>query len=280
MSKIVSILKKIIRVAAVRFAKLPKKNIDSLPEISAIWSGSYSSWIEASSLCTGYDKSNILEKCKNALLKVMGGEAVYERDSVLFDEIQYSWGLLAGLQRAALKNNGKICVIDFGGSLGSTYYQNRDFLRTLNQLEWCIVEQSNFVDYGKQYFESSELKFYHSIDECVAKHQPDVLILSGVLQYLEKPHDWIRKFIDLKIDSIIIDRTSFVEDEVDILTIQKVPETIYDASYPSWFFGNTFMKTFETDYHVISYFDNGFTPPIILNNEKRAHWSGAILIAK
>ena len=42
------------------------------------------------------------------------GEAVYERDSVLFDEIQYSWGLLAGLQKAALENDGKLCVLDFG----------------------------------------------------------------------------------------------------------------------------------------------------------------------
>ena len=59
--------------------------------------------------------------------KVKNGEAVYERDSVLFDEIQYSWGLLAGLEKAALEHDGKLCVLDFGGSLGSTYYQNKQF---------------------------------------------------------------------------------------------------------------------------------------------------------
>ena len=32
---------------------------------------------------------NVLEKCKNALLKVKNGEAAYERDSVLFNQIQY-----------------------------------------------------------------------------------------------------------------------------------------------------------------------------------------------
>ena len=63
-----------------------------------MWSGNYANWEEADSFATGYDDHSILEKCKTALLKVKNGEAAYERDSVLFDKMQYNWALLALLQ--------------------------------------------------------------------------------------------------------------------------------------------------------------------------------------
>lgn len=242
------------------------------------WSGNYSSWAKAQIKCTGYSSAIILEKCKSALLKVKNGEAVYERDSVLFDEIQYSWGLLAGLQRAALENDGKLSVLDFGGSLGSTYYQNKGFLSSLKELEWCIVEQPNFVDCGKDLFEDDQLRFYATIEECMAKCMPNVLLLSSVLQYLEKPYEWIEKFLRLGILYILIDRTSFVESETDILTIQKVPESIYPASYPAWFFNEhkllccffkdyTLIDSFEAldKYNIVSSYSKGF----ILKHKER-----------
>ena len=238
-TKIKSILKTFIPPIVFSLLKKPKPPVP----LQEIWSGDYTSWAEAEEKCTGYDSALILEKCKDALLKVKNGVAVYERDSVLFDEIQYSWGLLAGLERAALENDGRLCVLDFGGSLGSTYYQNKEFLSVINGLQWCIVEQSHFVDCGKENFENEQLKFYYTIEECLAKHNPNVILLSGVLQYLEKPYEWLEKFVALNIQYIIVDRTAFVEAERDILTIQNVPESIYKASYPAWFFNESlFLK--------------------------------------
>jgi hypothetical protein len=76
------------------------------------WKGDYSSWQEAREASTGYDSNEILQAVRNSLLKVKNGEAVYERDSVIFDEIQYSWPLLAGLMFAASKmRGGSKCVI-------------------------------------------------------------------------------------------------------------------------------------------------------------------------
>lgn len=242
-----------------------------------IWNGNYNSWQEAMQHTTGYHDNEILEKCQTALLKVKNGEAVYERDSVLFDEIQYSWGLLAGLQKAAIDNKGKLCVLDFGGSLGSTYYQNKDFLKTLDEVQWCIVEQSNFVDCGKQYFENEQLKFYHTVDECISKHNPNVLLLSGVLQYLEKPYEWISKFVALKIPYIIIDRTSFIQGEKDILTVQNVPKEIYKASYPSWFFiEKIFIKNFRK-YNLVESFESICDAPQLINSTHKGKWRGHIL---
>jgi putative methyltransferase (TIGR04325 family) len=247
---------------------------------NTIWSGNYTSWQEAKENTTGYQENNILENCKKSLLKVKNGEAVYERDSVLFDKIQYSWGVLAGLQRAALENNGKLCVLDFGGSLGSTYYQNKEFLSTIKDLQWCIIEQTNFVDCGIKFFQNEQLKFLHSIEDCILKYNPNVLILSGVLQYLENPYEWIDKFILLKISYIILDRTGFAESEKDILTVQNVPQEIYEASYPAWFFNEKAMLEKFNNYSLIGTFESFCDPPQVINSNIKGKWSGHILRLK
>ena len=245
----------------------------------SIWSGNYASWQEAKALCTGYDSNEILEKCKDALLKVKNGDAIYERDSVLFDEIQYSWGLLAGLQNAGLENNGHLIILDFGGSLGSTYFQNRHFLQSLKSLKWCIVEQANFVNCGKKYFENSELQFFYTIEECIKIHQPNVLLLSSVLQYLEEPNLLIEKIIEFKFSYIILDRTAFIDAEKDILTIQNVPQNIYKASYPAWFFNKKSLLQKFSEYVVLAEIHNDFTADSIVDS-KKVTWQGMILKEK
>ena len=75
------------------------------------WSGDYLTWNEAYNQSLGYDQSNILEKVKGATLKVKKGEAIYERDSVLFNSVEYSWPLLSALMWVAAKNKGRINVV-------------------------------------------------------------------------------------------------------------------------------------------------------------------------
>ncbi len=53
------------------------------------WYGNFSSWNEAVIRSTGYDSQIILEKVKNSLLMVRDGMAPYERDSVIFSEVQF-----------------------------------------------------------------------------------------------------------------------------------------------------------------------------------------------
>lgn len=89
------------------------------------WSGNYSSWQEAENKCTGYDNELIFNKVKDALIKVKNGDAVFERDSVIFDKIHYSFPLLSALSLTALNEKATLKVLDFGGSLGSAYYQNK-----------------------------------------------------------------------------------------------------------------------------------------------------------
>ena len=127
-------------------------------------------------------------------MKVKNGEAVYERDSVLFDEIEYAWPGLAGLMWSRLRCGGTLNVLDFGGSLGSTYFQNRAFLSVLPGVRWNIVEQSRHVETGKAWFEDDRLRFYPDIADCLADTQPNVVLLSNVLQYLEHPYAFSIKY--------------------------------------------------------------------------------------
>jgi len=220
-------------------------------------SGDYRSWEEAAQSSTGYDSKVIIEKTKAAILKVKKGEAVGERDSVLFDEVQCSWPLLAGLLWVAAQSGGKLNVLDFGGSLGSTYFQNRVFLNRLIKVRWNIVEQMNYVKIGKECFEDDDLKFYSSIDECLSKTTPNVIILGSVLQYLERPYDVLSELQGLPCEHIIIDRTPFWNGSQDRLCVQSVSPSIYPASYPCWIFSTqSFTARFNRDWEFIAEFES------------------------
>lgn len=210
------------------------------------WCGTYSSWQLAQQATAGYDQKNILEKTQHSLAKIRDGEAVYERDSVLFDKKEYPFAVISSLLHIAIQRSNTLNILDFGGSLGSTYFQVRDFLKPLNKLSWHIVEQSSYVEIGKSEFENEQLKFYHTIAESLEVVRPDVILLSSVVQYLQDPHQFLISLAELKIPYLLFDRTAFIREGDDRLTVQRVPPEIYDASYPSWFFNEErFLQHFK-----------------------------------
>lgn len=218
--------------------------------------GDYADWKDAKDASTGYDSDLILDKVRDSMLKVKSGEPLYERDSVLFDKVQYSWPLLAGLLWIATQKDNRLDLVDFGGSLGSTYFQNRKFLAHLKELRWSIVEQKKFVECGKHDFENEHLKFYEDLDDCFREQRPDAILFSSVLQYLENPYAILDKVLKLGFEFILIDRTPLIESGDDRITVQKVPPSIYDASYPAWFFNrDKFLSFLSDDYELMAEFD-------------------------
>jgi putative methyltransferase (TIGR04325 family) len=212
------------------------------------WSGYFSTWDEASALCSGYNQDTIFQKVKEATLKVKNNEAVYERDSVIFEKVEYSYPLAAFLMWSFFDNKN-LDIIDFGGSLGSTYYQNRLFLQKIENLNWNIVEQEKFVEIGKTYFEDENLHFYYSVEECLNKssNKINTIIFSSVLQYLSSPYELLNQILSNDFKNIIIDITTIHDEDFDRITIQQVPPSIYEASYPTWFFSEKkFINFFES----------------------------------
>lgn len=199
--------------------------------------GGFASWEEAARRCTGYDANHILAKVLDATLKVKRGEAVFERDSVLFDEIDYAWPVTSGLLWAAARNAGRLNVLDFGGSLGSSYFQNRRFLHALADVKWNVVEQPHYVQAGQAHVQDEALRFYGSVGECLKDNQPNVILLSSVLQYLGRPYETFEELGKSGAQFLIIDRTPFSALSQDEVAVQMVPPRIYEASYPMWVLG-------------------------------------------
>ncbi len=254
---------------------------DRGPRSSEVWKGDYPTWQAAEAASEGYDSAHIVQKCRAAVLRVKSGEAAYERDSVLFEEVQYSWGLLAGLQFAAARHAGRLSVLDFGGSLGSTYFQNRAFLRRLPACSWNIVEQPDFVDVGRAEFQDEQLRFHRSVAECLLTTKPDVVVVSGSLQYMPNPHALLAEIIGHGFDVVILDRTPFISGRRDVLTVQTVPAEIYQASYPSWFFSRDKVEAlFAADYDLLARTPWWCDPPAHINHEHLAMWDGLIFIRK
>jgi putative methyltransferase (TIGR04325 family) len=222
------------------------------------WSGDYGSWDEALAASTGYEDSSILWKAREAAFKVKSGEAVYERDSVLFYEKDYRWPVLAILLKVAALKGNRLRVLDVGGSLGSTYFQHRDFLNHLLELRWNIVEQNSFVTCGKTFFETEEVHFFEDLDSCLGLNSTDLVLLSGVLPYVRNAYDLLTKIFSYQILHVVIDRTPFLlEGNSDRLTVQRIPARIYPASYPAWFFNKTnFLRFVEQKYRILAFFDS------------------------
>lgn len=210
--------------------------------IGVHFEGDFATWEEASALCTGYDAKEILDRVLVATLKVKHGEAAFERDSVLFDEIEYAWPVLAGLMWTAASDGGRLNVLDFGGALGSGYFQNRNLLRTLKDIHWNVIEQPHYVEVGQKHIQDEQLRFYKTVEECLKENQPNVILLSSVLQYLENPYELLKKLGNLNVDRIIVDRTPFADGDKNILSIQRVPKSIFPATLPAWIFSEKYFE--------------------------------------
>ena len=196
------------------------------------WRGNFKSWTEARRLTTGYDAPNIIEKSKKFQLDFI------EKQNTQDPHAQYPWELLSALMWVAARNKGRLNVIDFGGALGGMYYQNKFFFDQIESVKWNVIEQSHFIELGKKEFETDVLKFYFTVDECLAQNTslPNCILFGSVLQYLEKPYEILEYLLSKKINCIFITRTGFIKNKPDRITIQKVPKNWYDASYPCWIF--------------------------------------------
>lgn len=237
-------------------------------------SGDYRSFAEALARSGGYDSGIILEKTRKALLEVKEGRAAFERDTVLFGEPDYCWPLLSALMWVAAQQGGRLNVLDYGGSLGSSYFQHRLFLDRLPELRWNIVEQPAHVAAGRQWFQDRELRFYAGIEQCLAETSPNVVLLGSVLQYLEEPRALLRQIMALPCDHLVLDRTPFYSGAADRICVQQVPASIYSGSYPCWIFSlERFEELLGREWELLAQFDNtdSMSAPVPVR------WQGMIL---
>lgn len=234
------------------------------------FTGNFLTWSEALEDSAGYNDEEILSRVLDAATAVREGRAAYERDSVLFHEPEYVWPVVSCLNLAAASNHGRLNVVDYGGSLGSFYFQHRVFLERFDTF-WTVVEQPHFVRVGTKDFTTDRLRFSATLPDLGCNESQSVLLLSSVLQYLPQPHKALQDLLALPWSMVILDRTAFVVgNSPDRLTVQTVPAAIYRARYPAWFFS-------ESDFH--RHFGN-FELLATWTNSERFRISGATTIFK
>lgn len=238
---------------------LPPVLADALDDLAGRgirFSGPYPSWEAAAGRCEGYAAEGILARVTEATKRVLAGEAAYERDGVLFDRIEYSFPVLATLLKAAAGQGGRLAVLDFGGSLGSSYRECRSFLGdAVASVHWAVVEQPAFAREGQARFESAELRFFASVAEALALGRPDVLLLSSVLQYLPDPAAALEELLATGARYVIVDRTIVHPGTDDRVYVQHVPASIYAGAYPCWSLSEPrLLQRFSGRYELVSAF--------------------------
>lgn len=215
------------------------------------WEGDYPDWASAVAAAEGYDSETIFLKVRDAARAVRDGNALWERDSVLFNHEEYNIPLLGALMSAAAWNRGRLRVLDFGGAFGSTFWQHRALLDALEFVSWNVVEQPRLVACGREEFQTARLRFWPDMVSCAAAGPVDVVLFSSVLQYVEDPYALLEQAIALAPVSIILDRTPFA-DQGERITVQHVPESIYRASYACrWLDRARVIGLLEGAYHCL-----------------------------
>jgi putative methyltransferase (TIGR04325 family) len=174
-----------------------------------------------------YAEEIIFERVKEAFAVFDRGEAYFERDSRPIRERVYNWPIIGLIQ-----SFGKVKVLDFGGGFGTAYWQNLEFIKD-HLTSWTIVEQGHYVDYLKPKFKGHpQLRFCKTIDEA---EKPDVVILSGVIQYIAEPYKLLSQIKALDAKYIIFDRTPMVKEGEERVTVQKLNPKIYPVDLKAWF---------------------------------------------
>ena len=203
----------------------------------------FKTWDQALSQCDGYDSTKITEALIAASRKVRDGKSAYERDGVVFDAIQHSWQLLAAILGTPRKGD-VLRVLDWGGSLGSTYRQNKELVEAAGiNLSWVIVEQAHIFEIGKAEFQTDKLKFAPDLNRFQAG-EFDLVILASSICYVKEPEVILEKIRSLKPSGIAIDRTPITKSGAGQIGVQRVGGKIYKSSYPIRSFATAELEGF------------------------------------
>lgn len=224
------------------------------------FTGEYKSWDDALVHCKGYDDKHILKKVLNSTLKVKSGEMAYERDGILFDRIEYSWQVLTGIIWVAARNSGRLCVLDIGGSLGTTYFQNNRFFNGIKLSSWNIVEQTHYVKAGRAHIQDEILRFHDSIENCLNVCNPNVVLISNSIQYMPNPQTTIDSVSNIGADVIIFDRTIINKSKSNKIYVQHATPLI-GGSYPCYTISEQWLiNKLKNNYYLVESFDSPLFP--------------------
>ena len=180
---------------------------------------------------SGYNAEQILDRALSAAIEVRDGRGSHERDGVVFYTRETNWPLMGAIGLAAATRNRRITVLDFGGSLGTAFFQHKNLLDRFSGIDWRVVEQNNFVEAGRREMKVKGLSFFGSVEEATKGARPLVTYAGSSIQYVEEPMKTLREISLVTSQFLILDRIPVSPDKSRLLR-QVVEKHPYDASYP------------------------------------------------
>ena len=212
-------------------AHLLKRRFNAPEEKLSQFEGPFTSWTQAVAQSATWDAPEITELSLRSALAAKEGKVACEHDGVPFKDPLYSQTMLAFLLLAS--RDGVLNIIDFGGGLGSGYFQNARLLRLMSSpVQWHIVERPIFVKLGTEHFQNDTIRFYSSLGEAIRHSKSNSLIFSGSLQYVDEPFELIDEAGRSAIRILAFDRTLTWERSDDGIFLQRPdPKAHYRATY-------------------------------------------------
>ncbi len=241
--------------------KLFKK---SIPDVSFL--ETTKTWEELESLQEGYSNKKILENYSEAL-----------KDTKIKPDSALIYSSIASIASYAYKNGGKAKIVDFGGGTGNFYYEIKELFPDLD-LEWIVIEQEYIVDHFKK--AKSEIKYF-TLDQYLDESDKkcDILLLSGVLQYIQNNNNIIFKLqCHLTPQEIILDRTFYTYKGDRKLCLQHVNK---DISYPAYLFNKEELyENFGRTWNQYKLFNEWQSPVRNLHNSRNKFYYGGAVFKK
>ena len=189
--------------------------------------GKYSNFSEALKQTTSYNAQVITDKVEERA-KAFKKEDLGKDLGVILSDYGALFSVLTKIHG---EKGNSLKVVDFGGSGGYFYFQLKNFLGDRSSIGWTVVELAPVAEIGKKYYANNELSFETDFDKAVDERKPDVLLISGTIQYLNEPFAFLDKAISKGIEYIVIDRSPFTQHPAYV-QVQQVRKPIYDASFP------------------------------------------------
>lgn len=197
-----------------------------------IFSGLYPDYATAQPLAQTYDDARVVAR----LAEVQGGATW---DGTLHPLAQQlAAAFLTAIVRAG-RPDRRIRVCDVGGGLGGSRTALAGVLGNTIPLDWDIVETPALARVGNERFAGPDLRFFDSLDALEGREH-DVIIASGVLQYLPDPSATFARLSRHPHHHLLLNRFPIrhaadgVQD--DICTIQDLAALMPGISVPHWCF--------------------------------------------
>ncbi len=190
------------------------------------------SWELALAASNSYQDNSIFRKVIQCYEGIDNKEReFYERDGLLLEKKPDETDFISFLQHNIPINNKTFQILDYGGSLGSRYFSNYNFINN-NNIEWNILEQTAFVEYGKKNLQKKNLFFFDNLEDCFKDKKIDCVIFSGSLQYLENYLKILNEIKFQKINLLYLDYLPFSNYNENKIFVQNIPKKIVYSSYP------------------------------------------------